>query len=73
MKAKKLNNLTYEFHFNTDTEAANLFHYLYEASERLCESRDCEDCILVKDCCNYWKVISAFIRIADKDYEVGQE
>lgn len=51
-------------------ETANLFHYLYEASEQICERRDCEDCILLDNCYECWKVIYAFTRLTSKDYEV---
>lgn len=60
MEVKKLNDLTYVFRFNTRTQAKDLFHYLYKASEQLCMSNcdeDCDHCELSEGCCEYWKSI----------------
>lgn len=50
MEIKKMNDLTYVLHFDTDIQMKTLFRNLYKISEKYCYNADldCHDCILLK-------------------------
>lgn len=66
MEIKKINDLTYAFHFDTDIQMKTLFRYLYKSSEKYCydEKLDCHYCILGENCHEYWELIDALSEIA---------
>lgn len=72
-----MNDLTYVLHFDTDIQMKTLFRYLYKSSEKYCYNADldCHDCILLKDCCEYWKlmdVLSERVEEANLDKKIGE-
>ena len=65
MKIEKLNELAYVFRFGSDIEAKRIFTFLYKSCETHCE-RDtffCENCEILKECCEFWKQIEALPKI----------
>ena len=65
MEIKKLNNLTYVLLFDTHVQAKKLFSYLYKASDKWCESIDCDKCDLLYGCLDYEKLMNALRNIAE--------
>ena len=68
MEIKKLNDLTYTLHFDSDIQAKKLYHYLYKASVYRCNITDeagCDFCELNNGCCEYWELIDDLSEIAE--------
>lgn len=54
MEIKKINDLTYAFHFDTDIQMKTLFRYLYKSSEKYCYDENiafgCARKVTPRDC-----------------------